>query len=158
LNRDAHALRSFAVFAEMGSSRMFQAPRSAMEVAERGARQWLGALRSRRLLLAGAAPLCPGGRQALALIREAMTAGGGPVRVLGRPVASRGDLDELAEAGVDFVPARNRPGRHGGGAWRSVSTSAVPATLASFRQIDRAAYHLISAGSSIITGDSRRVN
>jgi len=75
---------------------------AAMTVASRSAREWMAAVRSRRLVMAADAPLCWGGRRAASLMREA-AAEGGPVHVLGHPVVGRESLDELRRLGVRSV-------------------------------------------------------
>lgn len=82
----------------------------AIAVAEQSAREWMGAVRSRRLLMEAGPALCWGGLRALRLIQEASAGKDGPLWVLGRPVADKASLDGLRHLGVvcaedlDMVP------------------------------------------------------
>jgi 4-hydroxy-3-methylbut-2-en-1-yl diphosphate reductase len=69
-----------------------------MAVASRAAREWMGAVRSRRLLMEDRTPLCWGGLRAVRLARE--SAADGPVRILGYPVADGPSLEGLRHLGV----------------------------------------------------------
>jgi hypothetical protein len=107
-------------------------------------------------LLAGPAPVSAGGTVVIPVVRRL---GDITPQVLGEAttiamMSTLGSARELAGqvacslAGLGPLTV----------AQRSVTTSAVPGALASSRQTDGAAFHLISADSPIITGDSHRVN
>jgi 4-hydroxy-3-methylbut-2-enyl diphosphate reductase len=94
-----------------------------LALAEQAASRWLGALRSRRLLIADVAPLCGGGQRALRLMDEAASTAE-PLFVLGTPVAPPGTerpgvvfgagtdgvgTDGVPEGGRVFLPAHGAP-------------------------------------------------
>ncbi|TDV35907.1 4-hydroxy-3-methylbut-2-enyl diphosphate reductase [Actinophytocola oryzae] len=72
-------------------------------------REWSSALRTRRLLVAGAPPTCHGARRAVRLVGRAL-AGGGAVYVWGRMVAESAAVEDLRRRGamvvtdLDLVP------------------------------------------------------
>jgi 4-hydroxy-3-methylbut-2-en-1-yl diphosphate reductase len=69
-----------------------------MAVASQAAREWMGAVRSRRLLMDDGAPLCWGGLRAVRMAQAA--AADAPVRILGHPVADEASLEGLRHLGV----------------------------------------------------------
>jgi 4-hydroxy-3-methylbut-2-en-1-yl diphosphate reductase len=79
------------------------ADRAGVAVAAQSAKEWMGAVRSRRLLMDEGASLCWGGLRALRLMHEAAAAGDGPVRVFGRQVADEASLDGLRRLGVVYT-------------------------------------------------------
>jgi 4-hydroxy-3-methylbut-2-en-1-yl diphosphate reductase len=90
------------------------ADEAGVAVAAQSAREWMGAVRSRRLLMDEGPSLCWGGLRALRLMHEAAAAGDGPVQVFGRPVADEASLDGMRRLGVvytddlDMVPDSGR--------------------------------------------------
>jgi 4-hydroxy-3-methylbut-2-en-1-yl diphosphate reductase len=91
-----------------------RADEAAVAIAAQSAMEWMGAVRSRRLLIDEGPGLCWGGLRARRLMQEASAVRDGPLWVLGHPVADEASLDGLRRLGVvciedlDVVPDGGR--------------------------------------------------
>ncbi|TDD82688.1 hypothetical protein [Actinomadura rubrisoli] len=95
LDRQGRAA-GFAVAAHLGDP-------AALAVAEQVMDRWFQTLRSRRLVLAGADPMCWGGRRAVELIGAALKERRTPVYMLDRPIADQHHLQALLDRGAITV-------------------------------------------------------